>query len=169
MNRRALLRTGLAGFGSLPLLVACGFRLRGTTAIPAVLQRPYIEGLPVNDPLALELSILLRGNGATPVAAVEDASAVITILDQKLREDVRAVGQSGGAVDFELTHRVTFSSRGVTEPYELPRTDVVTSGSFSYPEADALQRAEGRRIVEQDLARESALAIVERIRAVVTP
>jgi outer membrane lipopolysaccharide assembly protein LptE/RlpB len=44
---------------------------------------------------------------------------------------------------------------------------VITTGSFSYPETDALQRAEGKRIVEQDLMREAALAIVERIRAVV--
>jgi len=169
MNRRALLRTGLSGLGFLPFLAACGFRLRGTTSIPPALQQPYVEGLPVNDPLALELSILLRGNGAAPATAVEGASAIITILDQNRREDVRAIGQSGGAVDFELTHRVTFSSRGVTIPYELPRTDVVATGSFSYPAADALQRAEGKRIIEQDLARENALAIVERIRAVVAP
>lgn len=167
LRRRSLIGAGLTALGALPVLSACGFRLRGTTAIPVALQQPYIEGLAVNDPLALELSILLQGNGATPVAAADVASAVITILDQKWREDVRAIGQTGGAVDFELTYRVVFSSRGITVPYELPRTDVITTGSFSYPETDALQRAEGKRIVEQDLMREAALAIVERIRAVV--
>lgn len=151
------------------MLVGCGFHLRGTTTIPAALQKPYIDGVPANNALARELSILLVGNGATPVKAAEDASAIITILDQSRSEDVRAVGESGGAVDFELTYRVTFSSRGVTVPFELGQVDVVTTGSYSYPEADALQRAEGRRLVEQDLTREAAVAIVERIRAVAGP
>jgi len=169
MNRRVLLRNALTVLGLPILLAACGFHLRGTTAIPAALQNPYIEGVPATDPLARELSMLLVGNGATPVNAPEDASAIISIMDQSRSEDVRAVGESGGAVDFELTYRVMFSSKGVTVPFALGKTDVVTTGSYAYPEADALQRAEGKRLVEQDLTREAALVIVERIRAVAGP
>ncbi len=156
-----------SGFGLLIVLAVagCGFHLRGVTSIPPALERPYIEGVGENDALGRELRALLQVNGATPVDEPTDASAIITIHDQHRRREVRAIGGSGGAREFELIYRVSFSARGGATPFQLERTEILRSGSFSYAEQEALQRAEGERLVEQDLVQDAAQGIVERIRA----
>ena len=94
------------------LVSACGFRLRGSTAVttlPEDFRQIYVEApAEITD----ELAIFLERGGATVSKSRADADAVIKVQSEDYRQRVVAVdATTGKAREFELIYSLDFSVR----------------------------------------------------------
>jgi LPS-assembly lipoprotein len=77
------------------LLTACGFHMRGYTALPDSLQRVAIEPNNPYLPLQSELSEMLRYSGATVVTAAQQPTSILYIKSERFRTEDTSIGADG--------------------------------------------------------------------------
>ena len=115
----ALRRHGGSGFNRvllssvvLSLLListACGFKLRGSVALPPIMQDTYINSEDPFTGMARAVRSQLERSGANVLDTKEQASAVLTISHERSENRVLSVGSSGKATEYELFDEVSFS------------------------------------------------------------
>ena len=104
-----VLRVALVVVLMAALLSACGFRPRGSVALPEDFKNVYVDA-PVE--IADEIAIFLASGGASVITTRADADAVITVQSENYDERVTAVdATTGKARGFELIYTLEFSVR----------------------------------------------------------
>lgn len=161
LARRRLLT--LAGLG---LLAGCGFRLRGTTALPF---RSLHLGFDPLSPMGQELR---RQLAAVPDLRVVDdprqAEAVFEVLDDGLQRGVGSRTAAGQVRELTLHVRLRFRVRRADGDIWLEETLLSLSQPMSYNETDALakesEEAQLVRSMREDLAAQAVrrLAALQR-------
>lgn len=91
------------------LLTGCGFHLRQSAHLPAVMQRTYIADLSGNTELVREL----RRNLNTAATSVTDdatrATATLNILKAQQFQRVLSVSNTGQPLEYQVAYQVQFS------------------------------------------------------------
>lgn len=120
-------------------VVACGFKLRGTQALPVELTTLYVQAN-ANSPLTKKLSQSLDLSGVTMVASATDAPYTLALRKERLdRRDI-TVTDKARASEFELLTEVEIvlnnrQGEEVFEPlilrservYQLDRNNIIGS------------------------------------------
>lgn len=146
------------------LLGACGFKLRGTEALPEQLKQARIETANRYSPLMRELRPRLQAAGVNlddPEQPVR-----IQIIQDDLRTEVLSVGAQARVREFELVYRLQFrvfdhedqALSGVQE-LELRR-------EFSFDETQLLGKAREEEFLREELYRQMAELIMVRLSAI---
>jgi len=90
------------------LLGACGFQLRGTTALPVAWQQLHLSSPSPNSELAQEVQGRLRSSGVEWVAR-KDANFVIELSNEQFEQRSLSVGAQVRAAEFELVLSVEYA------------------------------------------------------------
>jgi len=103
------LRSALIVLLSAALISACGFRPRGSVALPEDFKSVYVDApIEISD----ELAIFLDSGGATVNNVRKDADAVIRVQSENYEQRVVSVdATTGKAREFELIYTLSFSVR----------------------------------------------------------
>ncbi|WP_313303269.1 LPS assembly lipoprotein LptE [Diaphorobacter sp.] len=135
-------RTVLTMFAAVPLLAACGFRLRGAPDFS--FKSIYVKA-PHGSQLARELVRTLKGAGGdvvviTDVARMNEAEAICNILSEQRERVVVGLNASGQVRELQLRLRLHFSVSGPQGQEYVPSTEMLQQRDVSYNESIALSK-----------------------------
>lgn len=135
-------RTVLTMFAAVPLLAACGFRLRGAPDFS--FKSIYVKA-PPGSQLARELVRTLKGAGGdlvviTDVARMNEAEAICNILSEQRERVVVGLNASGQVRELQLRLRLHFSVSGPQGQEYVPSTEMLQQRDVSYNESIALSK-----------------------------
>ena len=119
-------------------LSGCGFHLRGSEALPPEMSVVYIQSGSPFSTLVDDFTEALRARGAKVTERLEDATAVLRILENDRKRDVLSVNTSGKVLEYVLRQTIQFS---VATAENLPIVDsqtVTMSRAYLYKSTDVL-------------------------------
>ncbi len=154
---RVLAITALA----LVLLSGCGFAPRGSAELAPELSALNMN-LPSNDPLARELSTLLRAGGRTLVSA-NDATAQMVFERNNLARDVQSVGATARVREFALRYDVAFRVQALDGRELVPLTQLEINRDYTFDQGQVLGAASEEEFLRDEMTREMAQRIIRAL------
>lgn len=153
----------------LPLLHACGFRLRGEVVLPPQLADTYIMSKDPYSGIAKALRAQLEAAGGNVVQDRRQASAVLTIIRERAENRVLSVGSTGKATEYELFDEVDFSLSDPKGKVLVEKQNVRMTRDLVFNQDELLGKlseAESiHRQMRESLARQILLRIVAGLRS----
>jgi len=160
----ALLNILLAGCLTLTLS-ACGFQLRGSSALPEEMSVTYIKSNRPYGTLMDDFAEALRARHVTVTDDRSEATAVLEIIRDRQEKDVLSVNSSGRVLEFQLRQTIQFS---VTTTGQLPLVEsqrVEMTRDYLYSSTDVLSKEREEKVVRRTLQQELVNLAILRITA----
>ena len=152
------------------LTSACGWQLRGTTAVSKNLSQLYISAASTREASALELMTelrqLLTANHVSLITDSKAAKYALNIIEEK--KDKRTVGVGSDALSsaYEITLKVDYEIRSNNE---LATKATATSvRSFNYNTASIGSAAQEETLLMKEMRRDLAQQMLRRLNATIT-
>jgi LPS-assembly lipoprotein len=157
--RAAALSVGL----SFALLASgCGFRLQGTSALPAGVSRVYVASRDELSVFAVELRRGLERAGAERVASAGEADAVIHVRADRTGRRVLSVSARNTPQEYEIYYVVDYSiDRAGSEVVPMQRLELTRN--FSFDESLLLAKDHEEEILREAMARDLANLVLRRL------
>lgn len=144
---------------------ACGFHLRDALTLPVGLDPVKVVSPDRYSPLAETLAQALTRAGATPATPDTQSPAVLELLAEQWGSTPVSVDERGRAQEYSLRYAVVFELRNGDGTVLVPMQNIELSRDYiSVPEASIGTEGE-RDILERELRREMAAAVLRRIDA----
>ena len=156
------------------LVGGCGFRLQGSTPLPAVVATVQLDAADDRTPFAQALRRRLGASGATlaprgptvsgasGAAGAASGVAVLRIERDEVLERVTSVSARNIPREYELTQVVRFSlDAGGTR--RISSAEVSASRSLTFDERRALAKEREREQLRETLADEVAGVVLQRV------
>lgn len=144
---------------------ACGFHLRDSLTLPVGLDPVKVVSPDRYSPLAETLAQALTRAGATPATPDTQSPAVLELLAEQWGSTPVSVDERGRAQEYSLRYAVVFELRNGDGTVLVPMQNIELSRDYiSVPEASIGTEGE-RDILERELRREMAAAVLRRIDA----
>lgn len=165
--RRALLLT--------LLLAGCGWHLQGQFQLPPS-TRVALLGLPVSDPLMVQLRERLARSGGEVLFQPEGAQVVLRILDARAQRRELALDEHGRAVEYQLRYLIDFQierggkvkeNRTRRAPSEKPlvvRDRIEVVRQYFNPQLQIIGKVEEESRLWEEMRREAASRLLDRLR-----
>ena len=139
-------------------LTACGFRLQGDMgALPAATSTTYLDTADPYSDFYASLRDVLRDRGAEVVESLQDATAVLRIIEDESGQRILSVSARNVPREYEIFYLVTFSLEANGDELMPPQSILVTR-SYTFDETQVLgkerEESELRRALAEDLARQ---------------
>lgn len=152
------------------VLAGCGFKLRGEADLPPELAKTYINsnrppGAPPSS-LGRTLNDLLVANGVEVTESPQGATAVIELVDERIRRRIVASDSIGDTREYTFTLEVDYR---VAMPNGRPLLAMDTlrlSRDIIYAESEVLGRQEGEAITLREMESSAAQAIIRRLETI---
>ncbi|HEX3845994.1 MAG TPA: LPS assembly lipoprotein LptE [Steroidobacteraceae bacterium] len=143
-------------------VAACGFRLVGSSPLPAVLARPYLS---LKDPytdFSREFEHQLKSAGASLQTVRPGATATIDVTKDLVEQRTLAVSAQNTPTEYELTYTVTFSVRGPDKEILAPQT-INLARDYSFEPNVLLAKQHEADILRQQMARDLVSIAMHRL------
>jgi len=120
------------------LLAGCGFHLRGAAVVPEVMERTYLQGVPVDSALAQEVEAVVEGAGGKVVQRLADATAILQLGSERTDRRIASVDASGKVREYALHYSLPFSLLSPGGDVLLAERTVETSRSYNFDAGNVL-------------------------------
>ena len=141
-------------------LVACGFRLQGTSTLPPAMAVTWIQWpADVSPDLQRQLPRALLATGIRLATAPEEATAVLEITEDRFGERVLSVSATNIPEELEVYHSVTFELRA-GESVLFPSERITLTRDYTFDETAVLAKYQEGEIIASALVN----AVVQQIR-----
>ncbi|MDH4173888.1 MAG: LPS assembly lipoprotein LptE [Betaproteobacteria bacterium] len=159
------MRLALATAAAL-LLAACGFQLRGASALP--FDTLYLPG--ATGGIALELKRNIQSGSATRVVDDPKAAEAQLLFSEETRaKEILALSSAGRVREFRLVYRVRFSvGDGKGSDFLAPSTVTLTR-DVTYDDAVALAKETEELLLYRDMQADMVQQIMRRLSAARRP
>lgn len=144
-------------------VTACGFHLRGSANIPASLQTIYVQGINMQQGLGLELKRGLTDNGVIVINNYQKASAVLTILDNKVKRHVLSVGSDAKVSEYKLHGIVTFKVSDGSGKVLVDSQSVEAQRDYQFDQNQVLGKDEEQGLLQAQLYQQLVQSILRRL------
>lgn len=144
-------------------LAGCGFHMRGKTALPPELEQISISGLEPYEALVISLSRFLRANGVEVVPLGTPDVAELRLSNLRQNKEILVVGTDGRVREYRLFTSVTMAMQEKEMGLVLPSEVVVVRRDFLYNPDDVLGKAEEERVLREEMTRDLAQKVLERL------
>lgn len=144
-------------------LQSCGFHLRGSVQLPPEMERTYIQGSG-SASMMQELRRSLTASGATLVAEVDQATAILEIVQASQDRRVLTVGSSARVREYELSYTVEFGVHRRDGAVLVPVQTLQLRRDYVFDENDVLGKSSEEELVRQEMEREVAHSLLRRLR-----
>lgn len=144
------------------LISACGFHLRGTVVLPAIMANTYVDGEQYPD-LTRSLRDQLQGSNVRLVESARDATARIHLLSETRSRRLLSVDINGQANAYELIYQVSFEVLDVEGEILLPRQNLSRSRDLNVSGGNLLGKSREQQQIYDSLLLSVASAILQRI------
>ena len=139
----------------------CGFHLRGETFLPGVMVKPYLDGSDLE--LIRRLEEELRARGASPVADVAGASAVIELLRAAYLREVGTLDLRGTVTGYVLKYEVVYRVLGPDLEVLVDETRITLSRNLDYDRGQVLQLEQDETLLRNELVEEAVRRMLTRL------
>jgi LPS-assembly lipoprotein len=143
-------------------LAACGFRLAGSDALPAILARPYLSFKDPYTDFAREFEHQLKSSGATVQEIRAKSTATIEITKDSVEQRTLSVSARNIPTEYELTYTVTFAVQGPDQELLKPQT-INLSQDYSFVENEQLAKQHEAEILRRQMARDLVAIAMRRL------
>jgi LPS-assembly lipoprotein len=152
---------------SVALLSACGFRPRGSVALPEDFRQIYIDA-PTD--ISDELATFLDSGGATISTTRGEADAVISVQSENFQNRVVAVDAvSGKAREFELLYTLDFSVRMKDGAVLVAPEHLSVRRVYVFDPNAVLGATQNVDVLQVNMRRDAAERIIRRMEAALAP
>jgi LPS-assembly lipoprotein len=151
-----------AAAASTLLLVGCGFHLEGHTGLPAAVKTPYLQVEDRQSDFVQSLRRALLMNGAALAERRDQATAVVSILKDNLKQRVLSVSNLNQPNEYELTYTVSFSVTA-GEKELLPPQEISTTRTYSFDSRALLAKGHEADILRGAMAHDLADMVMRRL------
>jgi len=148
--------------GALLALGGCGFHLEGRTPLPVKVMTPYLVAENRQSDFVQSLERGLLANGAHLAPDRAEASAVLTILKDDVKQRVLSVSNLNQPNEYELTYTVSFSVTAGGEEL-LPPQEISTTRSYSFDARLLLAKGHEADILRGAMAQDLADMVMRRL------
>jgi LPS-assembly lipoprotein len=146
------------------LLSGCGFHLRGSVELPQAMARSYIVA-DKSSALGLELENMLRAAGGEVVRTRAEATAVLTLHEERLGSRVLTLDAQGRASGLVLTLLASFSLVDGAGALLVEREGVRIEREYSFDPDNVLAQGGEASLLQEEMRRQAAAQILRRVRA----
>ncbi len=149
---------------SASLLNGCGWRLRGSLALPADLGAVHVSTRDTHGELITELTRLLRSSDIDIADSAAAGRYSIAVEQERNQRRTVSVGSNALAAEYELTLEADYrivDNRAAGEP-QVPATARVVR-SFNFNVNDVTGAAAEERVIRAEMRRELAQKIIRRL------
>lgn len=157
-----IFRRGLVILISLLLISACGWRLRGSMALPPGIDVIYLQG---GAELIMEpMRELLRANQVRVADGPSQAQLVVDVQHYDEEKRVVSVGANTRVSEYELIAEARFSISDAQGHQLLPVDEASLIRTYQYDQDNVLAMDAEERLILEEMRRELARQIVGRLR-----
>ncbi|MAL97498.1 MAG: hypothetical protein CL583_03515 [Alteromonadaceae bacterium] len=145
-------------------LSACGFRLRGATAVPDALNPVFVD-CAGNTPIALceQVRELLELNEVTVVETAREPSYTLRLTGLETSRRATAITDSAAAAEYDLRLQTRMSLFTPTEIPLLAQATISANEIYRYDEDNVLAKRREQRDLTEQLYSRLAQQIVFRL------
>lgn len=147
-------------------LSACGFQLRNALTLPTDLGPVKVVSVDRYSPLAESLARALDRAGAIPAAIDAPDAAVLDLLAESWGDTPVSVDELGRTQEYSLRYAVIFELRKADGAVLVPRQTIELSRDYVSNPVNSIGTEGEREILQGELGREMAAAVLRRIDAV---
>jgi LPS-assembly lipoprotein len=148
-------------------LASCGFALRGTQQLPAGLSKIYIETTKPGSDLIVHLKRQLRG--AATIVDQPAADTAILKIRQACGRRTLSVGSDAKALEYEVYCSATFSIDSPEDAADIGEKEIRLTRDYIFDRLGVLAAGEKESILQQDMERELARMVIDRLTAQPVP
>jgi LPS-assembly lipoprotein len=159
-----LLHILLAGYLMLTLS-ACGFQLRGSSALPEEMSVTYINFNKPYGSLLDDFSEALRAHHVTVTDDRAEATAVLTINNNRRERDVLSVNSAGKVLEIQLRQSFRFSVTTIDNLPLVEPQNMTLTRDYLYSSTDVLSKNREEVVVRRTLQQELVHLAMLRITA----
>jgi LPS-assembly lipoprotein len=151
--------------GSLLLLSACGFQLRGAggTQLPEDWYSLYLVSPNSNSELTREVQSRFAANGVQWAAKKSEANYIVKIGPEKFSQRNLSINAEARAAEFELTLRTRFTVNDNSGKPAIKETDASVVRQMENDPRNVVGKAEEIRILKGEMRADLAQQIMRRI------
>ena len=147
----------------LSLLSGCGFHLRAGVELPPELETTYLQSKDRYSGMAAELRIELQSAGADLTEQKEDATGVLSILNERSQRRVLSVGSAGRASEYELFEEVSFALEDAQGNILLEPQTLRITRDLVFDENQLLGKVGEAEVIRRQMQRDLARQIITRV------
>lgn len=136
------------------MLSGCGFQLRGSNTLPAVMASTAIEGGDRFGSLVKDIESALILRGANVVSETTEATAILKVLSNQVNRRVLTVDASGKVQEYEIRQTLRFHVITPSQAVVLPEQKLSLSHDFVFVRTDVLGKEHEELQVRRDLQRD---------------
>ncbi|MCK4865562.1 MAG: hypothetical protein KAT06_09030 [Gammaproteobacteria bacterium] len=148
-------------------IISCGFHLRGSQDLSAVLPEVQIQGTSQHSELGREL---IRTLAAVKVNVVEESETLLKINQDHFSKRVLSLDSSGRANQYELIYQLNFSlmkkvkSESRMKVVDLiPAQNITEKREYLFDANLVLAKADEERHLNNDMRQAAMLQLVRRL------
>jgi outer membrane lipopolysaccharide assembly protein LptE/RlpB len=144
-------------------LAACGFRLRGETALPQGFERMHLEVANPGNALRNDLAAALERAGAQIVSQPAQASVRVRIPVNQMRTDILSVGAAARIREFEIRYRVELEVLDAQGEPRMERQVIELTRDYTFDERAALGAEQEAELLRTELQRDMLQHVLRRL------
>jgi Rare lipoprotein B len=165
LRRRAL--RFIACAGCLPVLTACGFRLRGNVSY--VFHSIYIDGSRAPS-LMNEMKIMLANVDGLQVANhPKDAEVTLEFSEVEDDKEVLSLSSGGRAREYSLTRNISFRLYDKNGEDWMPPDKIMIERTYLYDDSERLAREIQEQEIIKEIDRDTAQQLLRRMQKAQRP
>lgn len=161
MSSRTVLAVAL-----LLTLAACGFKLRGTAAVP--FETIYLPGATGGIALDLKRNIQV-GTNAKVVDNAANAEAVMQFTEEAKQKEVLSLTGTGKVREFQLRYRVGFRVHDGKGGEYVPQSTIQLTRDVTFNDTEILAKEQEEQILFRDMQSDMVQQILRRLAAAKKP
>jgi LPS-assembly lipoprotein len=148
------------------LLGACGFHLRGAAPLPTEMSVTFIQGTSEFNSLNDDFRTALESHGARVTQDRGEATAVLTILENKTGTDVLTVDLGGKVLEYRISQMIHFEVAAADGHVLVDRQSVSMNRAIKFNRDDVLGKEREAELIRKELQRDVVNLAMLRIVAV---
>jgi len=146
-------------------LSACGFQLRGSSALPEEMSVTYLKFKKPYGSLMEDFSEALRAHHVTVTDDRSEATAVLVIIRNDRDKDVLSVDNRGKVLELQLRQTIQFSVKTSDNLPLVEPQKVTLTRNYLYSSTDVLSKDREEAVVRRTLQQELVHLAMLRITA----
>ncbi len=136
------------------VLDGCGFQLRGSNTLPAIMASTAIEGSDRYSTLTKDLESALILRGVRVVSETAEATAILKVLSSQANKRVLTVDAAGKVQEYEIRQTIRFHVTTPAQQFVLQEQQLSLSQDFVFVRTDVLGKEHEEVQVRRDLQRD---------------
>ncbi|MDX1625659.1 MAG: LPS assembly lipoprotein LptE [Wenzhouxiangellaceae bacterium] len=160
-----VLRIGAVLVLAMVFAAGCGYQLRGTASLPEAMDTTYLDAADESSLFTRELRLLLEANGVEVVDTSSSDAATLAILVERITRRPLTISDEARVREFELVFELRFTLRGPDGNTLIRPETLRLERDFQFDREQILGAANEEELLQEDLRRAMASALLRRLEA----